>query len=42
MFETFEDVEGKQEQNSGLNEILTVIYILFQPAITLTFLRGYF
>lgn len=34
MFETFEDVEGKQEQNSGLKEILTVIYILFQQAIT--------
>lgn len=34
MFETFEDVEGQQEQNSGLKEILTVIYILFQPAIT--------
>lgn len=34
MFETFEDVEGKQEQDSGLKEILTVIYILFQQAIT--------
>lgn len=34
MFETFEDVEGKQEQNSSLKEILTVIYILFQLAIT--------